>query len=383
MLRIAICDSDRRQQSRMQDYISRDMDIEDAYHVECFDSIVQMRKRMEHDDFCFDVLFLMVEESGEESLAFVRCIRERMYDVDVFFMADNLRYISDAFRCKAFSYLLKPFDYKKFCYEMRQYLLEKKDYQKEYLAVSIRGREQMIPLNAVHYFTSDVRKIGAFFLNGNREIWFYGKLDVLEGRLESFGFLRCHQSYLVNGHKIKGVTRDTLITHGGSFPITRKYAENVKKGWERIQKKLHDFANIASMDEVMLKESAGKYDETIGGNSTVAVTRKDGFGASKYGMLVGIRGERQHSSYRLYHGEEAVIGRDRRQAQIVVSNPAVSRRHCGVRFDVEQQCYFVRDYSTNGTLVSGMGELEKDRWVCAGRDSVIRLVNEDCSFMLV
>lgn len=75
---------------------------------------------------------------------------------------------------------------------------EREEYQSEYLSVLVQGKEQMIPLNMVEYFVSDARKIGVISVNKREPLWFYGKMNELEGRIAKFGFLRCHQSYLVN-----------------------------------------------------------------------------------------------------------------------------------------------------------------------------------------
>lgn len=257
MLRIAICDSDKSIQNQLLDYISRDADIEDDYVTECFDSILDVQKRLEKKKFCFDILFLMIDESGKDSIALIEYIKERKFDVDVFFMAKTMDFFSEAFRCKAFSYMVKPLEYNKFVYEIEQYLQKKKQYKKDYLSVMVRGREQLIPLNDVLYFTSDVRKIGAFFLNDEKVIWFYGKLDELERQLKSYGYLRCHQSYLINMHKIEGIQGNKVITFGGTFPISRTYKEKVKEQWKYIRERLYHNANIAFLSEAMSGRLAG------------------------------------------------------------------------------------------------------------------------------
>lgn len=48
--------------------------------------------------------------------------------------------------------------------------------------------------------------------------------------------------------------------------------------------------------------------------------------------------------------EELIIGRDESIANIVIKNPKISRKHCGVRYMAEKGTYVVTDYSTNGTF---------------------------------
>lgn len=382
MIRIAICEKDKKQQAQLLDYIAQDVDIDDDYVTECFDKIESVRNRIEQGDFKFDLLFLTVDKKGEESIKLAEYIRQMKIDVDVFFIAETIDFVTEAFRCKAFNYIVKPFDFAKFKYEMKQYLHEKKHYQKEYLSVSIQGKEQMLPLNAILYFTSNARKIGAFFSNGNKEIWFYGKLDELEKNLEKYDYIRCHQSYLVSGRKVDKVEGETIYAGNEEFPISRKYHENVREKWEKINKERFDevdIMNLGSSSAGMI----GEDDATFGGNSTVIATKSYAVGATKYGLVVGIRGPRQNASFRLYHEEEAVIGRDSKQCQIVINDGAISRKHCGIKFNVEQQCYYVCDYSKNGTFVAGIGRIQPGNWVMVRKDTLVQLVNEKCAFVLV
>lgn len=273
MLRIAICDNDKDFQNQLLKYISKDTDIRDDYVTECFDCILDVLKRLKKKNFNFDILFLMIDESGKDSIALIKYIREQKFDVDVFFVAKTADYITDAFRCKAFSYMVKPVEYKKFVYEIKQYLQEKKRYQKDYLSVMVKGREQLIPLNAVLYFTSDVRKIGAFFLNDEKAIWFYGKLDELEQKLKPFGYLRCHQSYLINIHKIEGIQGNEVITYGGTFPISRSYMNSVKEQWKYLKERWYHNANISSFTEELPGEPSGEEKSTTENGSTMVVTK--------------------------------------------------------------------------------------------------------------
>jgi DNA-binding LytR/AlgR family response regulator len=378
MLRIAICEKDRLFQKKLLDYISKDTDIEDDYITEGFDNLADVKSRLDNRDFNFDLLFLMIDEVGVDSLALIGYIRELKFDIDIFLFADTLDFISEAFRAKVFSYMVKPLDYKKFVYEMRQYLQEKRNSQKNILSVTIQGKQQEIPLNTVLYFTSDVRKIGIFFLNDNKEIWFYGKLDELEKKVEPYGFVRCHQSYLINGYKIESVDGEEIVTAGGTFSISRKYAGNVKEKWECIRKKLYENANVAQMKRNNQEERQDE--QSI--SSTIALTKRYGR-AAEYGTIIGIRGAGKNVSYRMYEGDDILIGRDGSQVRIVVDNQSVSRKHCAVKFSAEEQCYYVCDYSKNGTAVSGLGRLPKNSWVKVLRDSVLQIASDSCAFMLV
>lgn len=382
MLKIAICDKDQKQQAQILDYIARDVDIEDDYVTECFSDVEKVKNRIEEADFNFDIIFIEIDEQGTKGFALASYIRDKNLDIDILFLAKTMDYITEAFRYRAFNYLVKPIDFSRFQYEIKQYLQEHKNYQKDYLSITIQGKEQMIPLNTVLYFTSNGRKIGVFFANGNEEVWFYGKMNELEENLKKFDYIRCHQSYLVNGNKVENVDRENLYVGTETFPVSRKYSESVQKQWEIIKKNRYNNLDIMTMESGSDRDLEDE--ETICDRAATMFTAKNCVtGSKKYGLLVGIRGPRQNVSYRIYNDEEILIGRDSKQCQITINNGEISRKHCGIKFNVVKQCYSVYDYSKNGVWIAGSGRIEPDCWVQVKKDSLLQIVNDSCSFMLV
>lgn len=381
MLRIAICDRDKRQQSELLGFIANDTEIGDDYVTECFSNVHMVLERLEGHDFNFDLLFLGLDVAGKEGLSLAAYMREQKVDIDIIFIAENDEFIAEGFRYRAFNFIVRPVTYERFCYEMAQYLKERRENQSEYLSVLVQGKEQMVSLNLVEYFTSDARKIGAVTANRKEPLWFYGKMNDLEDKISKYGFLRCHQSYLVNIQKITGMTSEQIQTKNGVFPISRKYSTSVREKWETHKKVYH----AKRMDKDVGNNHSGRRSEIVAAdeNSTVVITKNFAMGAAKYGIVVGIRGARQNDTFRLYQDEEMIIGRDGKQSQIVLNDSTISRKHCGIRFDGKEQCYYVCDFSSNGTFAGGRQKLEKNKWSRVERDTLIQLVNDKCSFMLV
>lgn len=381
MLRIAICDKNKRQQSELLGFIANDTEIGDDYVTECFSNVCMVQKRLEGHDFNFDLLFLGLDVTGKEGLSLAAYMREQKVDIDIIFIAENDELIAEGFHYRAFNFIVKPVTYERFCYEMAQYLKERRENQSEYLSVLVQGKEQMVSLSLVEYFISDARKIGAVTANRKEPLWFYGKMNDLENKISKYGFLRCHQSYLVNIQKITGMTSEQIQTLNGVFPISRKYSTSVREEWETHKKIYH----TKRMDKDAGNHHSGRRSEIVAAdeNSTVVITKNFAMGAAKYGIVVGIRGARQNDTFRLYHDEEMIIGRDGKQSQIVLNDSIISRKHCGIRFDGKEQCYYVCDFSSNGTFAGGRQKLEKNKWNRVERDTLIQLVNDKCSFMLV
>lgn len=85
----------------------------------------------------------------------------------------------------------------------------------------------------------------------------------------------------------------------------------------------------------------------------------------------------------LWTGEEHCVGRDPAQADIVLDNSLVSRRHCRILWDDEAECFWVRDISSNGCSVSGKGTLIHDVFVKAEPGEEILITNTDYKLCLI
>lgn len=69
--------------------------------------------------------------------------------------------------------------------------------------------------------------------------------------------------------------------------------------------------------------------------------------------VFGLSGMYSGASFELAAGQQVCIGRDPAYCQIVISSggESVSRKHCLVRFDPAVGCFYVTDYSSNGTFL--------------------------------
>ena len=56
---------------------------------------------------------------------------------------------------------------------------------------------------------------------------------------------------------------------------------------------------------------------------------------------------------------DMVVGRSPESCNIVLSAPNISRAHCVIKYDEKDQCFYLRDLSTNGTFLSNGQRLDK------------------------
>lgn len=81
---------------------------------------------------------------------------------------------------------------------------------------------------------------------------------------------------------------------------------------------------------------------------------------SSTGMLMGIRGEYQGAKISMYSGEIILLGRGS-ECNLILSDGNVSRRHCRISYNAQEDDYTIINDSLNGTYLSTGEKLEKGK----------------------
>lgn len=105
-------------------------------------------------------------------------------------------------------------------------------------------------------------------------------------------------------------------------------------------------------------------------------------GTKPSGRIYGIRGEYAGQTIPVDFGEEIVMGRDARYCMLVFVNPKVSRKHCGIRYDIQSGVYQAIDYSSGGTHLADGSLLAASQYTVLHAGTVIYLANGTEAFML-
>lgn len=106
------------------------------------------------------------------------------------------------------------------------------------------------------------------------------------------------------------------------------------------------------------------------------------FGKLFAGQITGISGQYRGQSIQMTTGEEIIVGRDPKYCMLVLEYPKISRRHCGIRYDIASGKYQVIDYSSNGTRLSDGTIISASQYTPVSPGSVLYLGNARESFRL-
>ena len=229
MLTIGVCDDQPQQVQLLLRYLNDFMAGYGEYRVIASSQPVEFLQRLENEKP--DVVFLDVNMEDMDGIRLGEGIRNRYPDVILVYVTAYGQYALDAFRVRAFHYLLKPIERDAF----NALLLETLNYLKKigsvveekYFAVRVKGEIAQFAYSEIFYF----EKMGHCVVvhAKKRDLSYYGNMQALMEELDSENFVQCHQGYVVNLDKVRAFRDKTLKLEGGAeVPVSRSYAENMK-----------------------------------------------------------------------------------------------------------------------------------------------------------
>ncbi len=190
--------------------------------------------------------------------------------------------------------------------QRRNDTLSKLSIDNNIMLINTKSRNYRIAIKDIIYIESDLRTVNIFTVN--ETYYCYERLDKIEKQLNRFGFIRCHQSYLVQADYIICYDNHTLQLKDTDFsvPVSRRCQKNIR---------------------LLIQEK----------NEHGILTCIDGLYT---GYIVSIEPE-----------QPIMIGRDGNVADIIIQLPMVSRLHCKLIYHEERGEYEITDFSSNGTFI--------------------------------
>ncbi len=226
MIRVGICDDNITQANLIREVTERSLFKRTEYKIEHFSSGEEVIRSFENNEFSIDLLLLDIHMQQMDGLQTAEYIRKNRIDVDIIFVTVSEKYVYEGYMYKAYSYILKQSLKERLEIELERYI-DEKERVSDCLQISINGTIEKLQLDKVYYFESNARKITAYTNHG--QTVFYNKLDTLELLIKKKGFIRCHQSYMVNDRYVSSISRECIVVNYNKIPVSRKYYERMKQ----------------------------------------------------------------------------------------------------------------------------------------------------------
>ena len=224
MVRIIICDDNRT----FLDRISADMESAlDALNAKAkVYPYTQMESIPDSILSGCDIAFLDIDFEGKRynGIDIARKIRTVRKDTVIIFVTNYIEYAPEGYEVNAFRYVLKSDIQKKLPDYLPEALSQLRT-ERETMKIQNGGELITIALADISYMESQQHTV--IIHTPQKEYRCYKSLTALEEELQDKGFLRIHNSYLVNmAHITKYTSTEAVLSDGSCLRVSaRSYAE--------------------------------------------------------------------------------------------------------------------------------------------------------------
>ncbi|MEK4519619.1 LytTR family DNA-binding domain-containing protein [Paenibacillus sp. FSL H8-0122] len=237
MMRIAICDDDfqltefmERLIGDIQNTLEKEIQVSTYYSGESFSTAIE--------GCClYDIVLMDIEMSGMNGITAGQKLRANDENdlVQLIYISSHEEYHLQLFDVQPSGFIQKPinpeFFRQKLLSGIQKVMRKQEQGKNRFLPVYQKGQELLIPFRDILYLESSIRRV-CIYTTKEDTIKYYGVLNEEEKKLPTSGFIRIHQSYIVNFSSIKQFSnRKIVLINDQELPISEKRSSAVKKGY--------------------------------------------------------------------------------------------------------------------------------------------------------
>lgn len=232
---IAICDDDIKVTSSIENILYKIVEEMNIYlNIDIFYDGSTLVSHCKNSGKKYDLIYLDIEMKAMNGILAAKEIRKVDNGVILIFISNYDSYLKELLEIEPFRFLDKPVDEKNFKNYFLKALQKMNDindsfsfkYQKEFYRIKYRD---------IIYFESRKRIINV--ITKDEDYQFYGKLNDIEKMISEkhTGFLRIHQSYLINLQYVKRMAYSYIeLDNGEVLSISDERQKKVRDTYCRI-----------------------------------------------------------------------------------------------------------------------------------------------------
>lgn len=231
MIRIAVCDDEKYFRETVKQYVENFLlNKEIPFEIDLFASGKDLAA-LGQDIEQYAIVFLDVSMEELDGIKTAKKIREYSSDIFIVFVTAYLDYSLEGYKVNAERYLLKnTVNLEDSIYECMESIFEKSNHTVLKRKFTFNECEKVLSLEKIVYVESKLHKLEFHICDGSKmKYTMYETLNTVEKELFAYGFLRIHQSYLVNLQHVKKVTGyHAILDSGQMLPIPKPKYRDVK-----------------------------------------------------------------------------------------------------------------------------------------------------------
>lgn len=217
MFRIAICDDESLFAEELKELLSDYMMQKGlVFEIDIYDSgeaLIELGIEV----IKYNAVFLDINMEKVDGIRTAEKIREVSREVFIVFVTAYVNYSLEGYRLNVVRYLLKGnVNFPSTVNECVDALLDKLNYSVEKRMFDFQEGTKEISLERLLYIESNLHKLEFHIMEDDMKVYtMYETLNALEKKMVANGFIRIHQSYLVNIKYIKNVVRYRAVLTNG------------------------------------------------------------------------------------------------------------------------------------------------------------------------
>lgn len=216
--RIAIIEDDARDADRLKDYISKFFSEENAeYELGYFPSPSGF-----FDKYVsyYDMVLIDIEMPTMNGLEASRRLRDVNKDVVIIFITNLAQYAVDGYSVNAFDFIIKPVEYGNFKVRFKRAIDFVSSRSKKIIIRPSGNVAQTVAVSQIKYVEVFAHNLVYHTTVG--EFGERGTLADAENLLQSYGFYKCSNCYLINLKYVERIEDTTVIVAGETLAISRR-----------------------------------------------------------------------------------------------------------------------------------------------------------------
>ena len=219
LYKIAICDDEDTLIRELQDYLERYSD--EMGQEFCYFSYYDGSELLRGYRPDFDLIFLDIKMEQLNGLKTAEEIRRIDRSVGLIFLTSMKQYVFNGYEYNAINYLLKPVKYSILKMELDRYFTYYHGKDEPYLSFSNDSGKYKALYKDLSYAETEKRNVMLHF-QGQEQVIYKNMKEVARLLCAQPGFVRCHQSFVVNLSFVKGMEgMDVVLSTGERIPVSQ------------------------------------------------------------------------------------------------------------------------------------------------------------------
>ena len=210
-MNILICDDGKKDMDRLQNLIKR---YDEKHHIEakfyCYENGSKLLSAI--PELVPDIIFLDINMDELDGLTLAKKIRERYEDVPIVLVTAFINYALDGYKVRASRFLVKD-DLDKTLPECMDDICRQIRKKKKNMLFSCVEGDVDIKLAEIVFIETTGHKSTIHLKEQDYHL--YESMDDLESKLGAYGFIRVHQSFMVNARHVRSINNYTLTLDTG------------------------------------------------------------------------------------------------------------------------------------------------------------------------